>query len=278
MSDPPLLPLVFGYNYSTFIFCNIRRNLLEDGVDSYLKKYLILLMAGFLAACGGGAGDGDYGSSGGSYPAMSSIIGYTMVQTVRANDGKSSTISPGKTITYSFIDKATILGEGLNTVATTAWSYSKNGNSATVRLEYGSRGYSIDTLQFTSATSGTYESSMVLSSGTTGRHSGTFVIKPNSGSSSSNSSSSAACTSKITIWTSNLNAGGVTPVVDGKSVGTISYRSGAPVCGNTTYINTITVDLAPGIHTISATSNRSYTWPQKTFTIGACECLLYTLN
>ena len=121
-----------------------------------------------LTACGGESTSDSSTSSGSSASgAPSSIIGWKLVQRVVTNDGKSTTIKPGNSVTYSFIDARTILGAGLNTLPTTSWTYSASGSSAIARLNY-SVGYSIERLTFSSATSGTYRSESTLNSGTTG--------------------------------------------------------------------------------------------------------------
>lgn len=135
-----------------------------------------VLLASLLTACGGGDEDTDFGSSGSSEtPAPSSFIGKRLVQTVRNNDGQSTTIAVGRTITYNFVDSSTVMGEGMATRLTNVWSYSVSGNTAQVTLTY-PNGESKDTLTFTSATGGTYVSNIRFTSGQTNQHSGTFTV------------------------------------------------------------------------------------------------------
>lgn len=95
------------------------------------------------------------------------IIGYKLVQYVERNDGKTTNISPGDTIMYQFVDTTTIQGEGLHTLPTVRWLFTRSGNTATVVLEY-EIGFSEDTLTFASATEGAYESIAQSNDRTTG--------------------------------------------------------------------------------------------------------------
>lgn len=90
------------------------------------------------------------------------------------NDGKSTTISPGRTLTYQFVNRSTILGEGLVTIETVAWSYRASGKTATIVLDYGI-GTETLTLTFESKTSGIFEYSGQTRD-LTGWGEGTFTI------------------------------------------------------------------------------------------------------
>lgn len=136
------------------------------------------LLASLLAACGGGDEESSNFSSGGTsaQAAPSSFIGRKLVQTVQTNDGNSTTIAVGRTITYNFVDSTTVMGEGLATKLTDDWAYSVSGSTAQVRLTY-PNGESIDTLTFTSATGGTYVSNITFfASGQKNQHRGTFTV------------------------------------------------------------------------------------------------------
>ena len=138
----------------------------------------VAVAASFLTACGGGEEDSDFESSRSSAQAApSSFIGKKLVQTVRSNDGQSTTLAVGRTITYNFVDANTVMGEGLATRLTSDWSYSVSGSTAQVTLRY-SNGTSVDTLTFTSDTGGTYVSNITFSSGQKNSHSGTFTVSP----------------------------------------------------------------------------------------------------
>ncbi len=114
----------------------------------------------------GGGDSPDYSSPGGSdVAALSSIIGYQMVQTVSqsGSDPGITVVQLGDTITYKFIDSTTIQGEGLNTYPTTSWSYTTSGSVGAARLNY-TNGYSEEELTFTSSSGGTYYSYNQLNS------------------------------------------------------------------------------------------------------------------
>jgi hypothetical protein len=133
------------------------------------------LMGTLLAGCGGG-GDDDFSSSGSSSTsAPSSFTSKRLVETVTSNDGKSTTIAVGRSITYNFVDSNTVMGDGLATRLTSDWSYSTSGSTATVTLRY-SNGTSVDTLTFNSPTSGTYVSRITFTSGQQNEHRGTFTV------------------------------------------------------------------------------------------------------
>ena len=134
---------------------------------------LILMAVLFIGGCGGDEEGDNSGDSGSGAP--ESIIGWKMVQYVDRNDGQPTTIGVGRTVTYSFIDEHTILGEGLDTVPTTSWSYTSSGSSATLNLNY-EGGTEVHELTFTSETQGTYETNIKHIFGMTGWTAGRFTI------------------------------------------------------------------------------------------------------
>jgi hypothetical protein len=146
--------------------------------DVRRKLLATALVLPFLAACGGGGDDdlGDFGSSDTGATAPSSIVSKKLVETVTKNDGQTTTIAVGRTITYNFVDSRTVMGAGLATKLTDNFSYSVNGNVATVKLVY-PNGESTDVLTFTSPNGGTYRSDLKFyASGQTNWHSGTFTV------------------------------------------------------------------------------------------------------
>lgn len=212
--------------------------------------------------------------------APTTVIGYTLVQSVEWSDGIEGTITPGNSITYSFIDANTILGEGLNTIATTYWSYEREGtsNKGKLFLDYGDgQGDSTEKLTFTTETSGTYESLINLDADPANnprRHTGTFIIKPNE---SAEPTDPNACTSnqgKITIYTTNGSSEDISVYVNGSYSGLLThyYQPGdKPPCGEPTGIAQVTVTVAPGSYVVSGES-ASYSWDSSTITVEACKC------
>ena len=212
-----------------------------------------------LSACGGGGSGGSSSSvptsGASSVGAPSSIIGLTLVETVSRNGytpavpgSTINIVQPGGTIRYSFISATTILGEGVNVVPTTSWSYSLSGNVATVKLVM-PQGETTDLLTFTSPTGGTFRSDGRLINGTTFFFEGTFTVSnyvassgsntsSNTGSTTGNSSSNSGSTSgntssgstqsptsttgRVVIWTSNSSSGFIDVTIDNVSVGTLT--------------------------------------------------------
>lgn len=109
--------------------------------------------------------------------APESIIGYKITGIVTENDGKTTTRGVGDSLTYQFIDRNTIRGEGFSTVNTVSWSYSASGNTARVHLQYevGEENY---VLTFTSESAGTFEFNGELYGIASGWCRGTFTISP----------------------------------------------------------------------------------------------------
>ena len=256
-----------------------------------IRSAVVVILALTLVGCGGGEDETDppyIPSSGGSgVPVPASIIGYKLVQYVERNDGKSLTIKPGDTITYSFIDAHTILGEGLNTLPTTSWSYTRTGeNSATVELNY-TQGFSTDELTFTSETEGTYESNAQAISGVTAWHAGTFEItgldtRSGNGNDGGNGRADEACrtnnTGEITVYTTASSPGAITVYIDGNNVGSLSsyYTGDGPACG-TSSDGAITETVRAGMHTVEASSS-SGTWGPRSLEIDACGCSRWILQ
>ena len=251
----------------------------------------ITLALTLLTACGGGD-DGDefdiddIPSSGGSgVPVPASIIGYKLVQHVERNDGKPTTISPGRTVTYQFIDAHTIRGEGLHTLPTESWSYTRQGDSAAVvYLDYG-HGFSDEELTFTSETGGTYESFSQLNTGTSGRHAGWFEITglpAGDVSAGGDRDTDESCrqdnTGEITIYTTDSSPGAITVYIDGNRVGSLSayYTGDGPDCG-TSSDGAITETVRAGMHTLEASSS-SGSWGPRSIELDACGCFSWGLQ
>ena len=247
-----------------------------------LETIVCIMLCGLLlSGCdGGGEIDiDDIPSSGGSdVPVPASIIGYKLVQYVERNDGKPSTIRPGRTISYSFIDAHTILGEGLHTLPTTSWSYTRRGTSATVELNY-ETGFSTEELTFTSATEGTYESHAQTINGTTGWHAGHFEITGlPTGDANANGvgDTDEPClednTGKLTVYTSNPSPGAITVYIDGNHAGSLShyFTGDGPDCG-ASGDGVITQVVEAGLHTIEASSS-GRTWGPTSVDVDVCRC------
>jgi|GEM_PF-4362372 len=229
---------------------------------------LILLFLG-LAAC---IEDSDSSDEGGSAP--SSIIGKKLVQTITANDGRSTTISVGDTITYQFIDSTTILGAGDNVVPTTSWSYQRTGgNTAHVKLIYhGGASYTDEYLTFNTGTSGTFRTEGMAGS-TPGEYSGTFRISdassgdggPDGG--DDDDGNDRPCetnnTGTLTFWLSYADANSpVTVNVDALgSRSTTSYFAGSgPACGSTQSGAMTFTDIPATTYNYSAADSDNVTW------------------
>ena len=115
------------------------------------------------------SGDSDAG-------APDSILGYQFVGYVQENDDNPGAIGVGKRMTYKFVDRYTVLGDGLNELAP-SWSYTASGNIATFRLDY-RHAIEIVTMTFTSELEGTFKyDKELLLTGTTRWCAGTFTIR-----------------------------------------------------------------------------------------------------
>ena len=265
-----------------------------------------------LAACGGGSSGGsgvpDSGSGGsiGGAGAPASIIGARLVETVETVDflqgspNQVNVVQPGGTITYQFIDEQTILGEGVDVIPTTGWSYSRTGsNTAVVELHYVG-GRSTEELTFTSDNSGRFVSHTELTHlGVRVRYTGTFRTSDidtgtgtgggsdgGSGDSGSGSGGSTeACvindTGTITFWVSNPQAvGSVTVNLEGVGSRSTSHHfTGAgPACGSTG-LGTMTFSDIP-VRTYQWSANDATgTWGPGTVRISsACDCVRFELR
>lgn len=257
----------------------------------HLSIALITASTLWLAGCGGGSSSDLPSSGNSSVGAPSSILSLTLVETVSRSGftpgtpGASINITqPGGTLTYSFIDANTILGEGVNVVPTLSWSYSASGKVATIRqvLQYGE---TTDVLTFNTPTSGTFRSDGRLVTGTTFYFEGTFTVSPYSGSGSGNSSGSGSgsgssnggsTTGQVAFWTRSASSGYISISVDGSSVGTLTsyYTSGTPTCGDS---GTVTRTLSVGSHSMRATANNA-SWGPASFNVSAGGCLTYELQ
>lgn len=81
--------------------------------------------------------------------------------------------------------------------------------------------------------------------------------------------SDAPVTGKVVFWTDQNVTGPITVNVGGSAVGTITvYGTTAPACGTT---GAVTVDLAPGTYTYTASAN-GVTWGPSTVTSVAGQC------
>ncbi len=266
----------------------------------FLLAAIGLLAVLGVAACnsssggGGGGGAGSTGSS--SAGAPDSLIGLKLVQTITDSDGKPTTIPVGDTITYQFIDSQTILGEGMNTVPTTSWSYQvTSGNTATVQLNYVG-GATEEKLTFTSDNGGTFHTTGALNSGTTAWYSGTFVVSGLDGGSGGGSGDSSggsggtsggdggtappACetnqTGTLTFWVSNPTGGTVHLTVSGLgSRSTSQYWNSAPECGGTGTGYMTFTDVPAGSYPFNASDDIG-TW-SGTANVNTCSCTNFEL-
>jgi len=213
-----------------------------------------------LSACGGGdlfeEDNVDY-SGGGTAP--SSILNYTVVQTVSRSGlyGQSGeVIQAGESITYTFVDSSTVLGDGMVTLPTSSWSYRSNGSSGVVTLNYSSGSYSVDTYTFTSTNGGTYRSEMTLATGSRAWQEGTFVVYGANG-----GSGGYEALGQIIFWTTVSDAGSISIYVDGTYQGKLTqyfYSSGsAPACGDT---GGLTLTLSEGSHSFTAEDENFKVW------------------
>ena len=251
----------------------------------FSARCLLLLLALTLAACIEDSGSSDDGA------APSSLIGKTMVQTITANDGRSTTISVGDTITYQFIDSTTILGAGDNVVPTTSWSYQRTGsNTARVELVYhGGISWSTDELTFSTASRGTFDTE-ANAGGTPGAYSGTFVISEQSGAGGGDgggggSDNTPPCetnnTGTVTFWVSTSDVMG-TVTVDVNGLGSRSssyhYPGSGPVCGDTGTGPMTFTDVTATSYSYTAADESNISWGPASVTVPQCECVRVELR
>lgn len=276
--------------------------LLRHRFPSIRFTFLLALTSLLISACGGGGSDGGSSSSGSS-SAPSSIVGLKLVETITdvtiiSNPISTSFLGTGDTLTYQFIDRSTVLGEGFVAIPTSSWRYSVSGNTAnvTLNLESGSIGGTIeDELVFDTSNSGTFTSLHSTTSGTKVRYEGNFRVSATDNSGGSNDGgdtsgggtgsggSQQACetnnTGTITFYLSNADAiGSVDLSLSGEgSRSTSSYfSSGSPECGSTSSGMTFS-DISAGSYTYSAADQDRLTW-DGTVRISQCECILFELR
>lgn len=233
-------------------------------INMKFKLICIAILTNLIIGCGGGDGEDsnssipDYGNSNIGVP--SSLIGKTLKQIVTNNDGSQNVIGVGKSITYTFIDNKTILGEGLHTLPTTSWSYSKKiNNQAEVELEY-SVGWAKDVLTFQTPTTGTYRSETGLITGTKGWHEGTFVLE-NYDANTPLPPDNSTKAGQVSFWASS-NSSPINITVENKPIGTITkyFPSGVPDCGSE---GTVTITLPIGTHTYTAKNDKNSWGPSQ---------------
>lgn len=84
---------------------------------------------------------------------------------------------------------------------------------------------------------------------------------------------------QLTIWTSDPSPSPIAVVVNGQTLGTLThYRTSAPPCGDRTAGASITVDLNPGQHAISAFETQGDgTWGPSTVSLATGQCRTYEL-
>ena len=152
----------------------------------------ILIATAFLLIGVGGCGGGDdeEGRGGDSgYDAPENFFGWTLALHIDSSSGTADQIVPeGSTVTFTFIDEHTVLGEGgVGNPGITSWSYTSSGSSATLKLNFaGLSGFSITDLSFTTETQGMHETYSEPSfGGVFARSSGRFTISRASSSGSS---------------------------------------------------------------------------------------------
>lgn len=99
-------------------------------------------------------------------------------------------------------------------------------------------------------------------------------------SSSSGSTGGGNSQTQITFWTSDTSPSYIAVSVDGVQVGTLTaYRSSAPTCGASTTGGTLTVNVSPGQHTISAReTSASGTWGPSQVNVSSGSCLTYRFD
>jgi len=220
--------------------------------------------------------DGDNNNNNNEPRAPTSIISANVVLSVTDSfaDEGVTVVQAGDTITYKFIDNTTISGAGAgnDVYPITSWKYLASGSSATIKLNY-ANGSSLDTLTFTAATGGTYESVITLARGKTASHSGSFDVSKDVNACAVNG------TGQISIYTTVGNGGFVSVSIDGSSAGTLLtyFPTETPSCGTLIDPGVITRTLSAGTHSISATNSNTGWGPGDT-TITECECLSYSLD
>jgi hypothetical protein len=230
----------------------------------------------------------DYGDSD-TVVAPTSFIGKKMVQTVTSNDGQSTTLSIGKSITYHFIDESTIGGESvLATLPTERWSYARTGSkTGTVELVY-NVGKSTEYLTFNDGgLSGTYVSKIQFNSGQSNSHSGNFIITDiPKGNDEGPGEEDEQCvvnnTGTLTIFSTNSQPPYIDVSIDGSYVARLTqyYTSGGPACGASSSNATITRTVTAGTHTVSGTASHpegNWNWSPNTIVVQQCGCSTYTL-
>jgi len=261
-------------------------------LNTRMTFYTLFLIAisSFVVGCGGGSGlelnnesnnsssddSDDDGDNNNEPHAPASIISANVVLTVtdsNADEGVT-VVQAGDSITYKFIDNTTISGAGAgnDVYPTTSWTYLASGSSATIKLNY-ANGSSLDTLTFTSAAGGSYESVSTLAEGKTATHSGSFEVSKDVNACAVNG------TGQISIYTTVGNGGFVSVSIDGSSAGTLLtyFPTGTPTCGTLIDPGVITQTLSAGTHSISA-ANSNTGWGPGDTTITECECLSYSLD
>lgn len=211
--------------------------------------------------------------------APSSILGWKLVETISTVDilsGSPGTLRPGQTLTYYFVDRNTILGDGLTTLETQSWSYRlTSSNVAVVELEYGPGG-SQHELTFETETSGSFDDQHFFHrSGSRVRYTGTFRIQE---------ITEPACElqqiGSLTFWVSNSSAvQRVDLTVEG--LGTRSatqYFTSAPSCDGTESGLMRFTDVRAGSYTFNARDQGNTTWGPSSVQVNACRCTLLELR
>lgn len=104
-------------------------------------------------------------------------------------------------------------------------------------------------------------------------HSGGGGSGGSGGSSTSGGSSNQSCSTSITFFTKNRMSNVITVSVDGASVGTLTqYYSGTkPPCGGASDAGSVTVNVTPGSHAVSADSS-NMSWPGRKISVKDCGC------
>lgn len=85
---------------------------------------------------------------------------------------------------------------------------------------------------------------------------------------------------QLTIWTSDPSPSPIAVVVNGQTHGTLTYyRTSAPPCGDRTAGASITVELNPGQHVLTAFETQGDgTWGPTTISLGTGQCLTHELT